>query len=614
MTAATRILRRISPQIRTIRIVSTEGETVTLMECMTVTRRPDGSLVSFDINNRLLDNSADIREGTSYPMDVSVEAKWIVTIIQAMARTIVRDLILEEERETLIAEEEANRNLDTPNWDSRHGVDRLCAMVARRLIGYGRTAEQTAAMCSVALTRLVDPALCKAVRDVSGWNARRMGPFMAAWDVVDAQGRQVGFSGRSIQASCLTWMLHGSVQQDENGRLGIYSLTHGVQYSWDGSGTIHVEPGNPDSPLMTVKRCEDLTAICDHLPALLREAGVKPAFWRMVLRMRVSQIRAMRTLFDGKWTQCTTDIMNALAAIGEDLLPPKLIRELSTRMNSMDATTPKDVAILEILFRAARGISKRRSRQTLTDAVSELFDVADHIVHLAQATIPKVEIVLQDKPTRAYRPLVWNGPDDTHAGFDEAPEAEEERRLDWVETLKETERVHILNRLRDQDVLKTVPGIIPHTRDWKHLVAASKAWHAETQQRMDEGDDRSWDAILPEPLDLSGVVATELTSAADLRAETRGNDHCVGNGEYARMCMAGGTRIFSLRVPGRRTRSTVEAALNGASWRIVQHRGPSNSTPKPELVAAAKTLMKRVSALQVKLSPANDDRAAAIAA
>lgn len=85
----------------------------------------------------------------------------------------------------------------------------------------------------------------------------------------------------------------------------------------------------------------------------------------------------------------------------------------------------------------------------------------------------------------------------------------------------------------------------------------------------------------------SARCARLLLSAADLTAEGRELDHCVG--QYAGYVRAGKSVIVSLRVLGHP--STVE--IDRASVRVLQHRGPRNATPHALCDRALTVLVRR---------------------
>lgn len=88
---------------------------------------------------------------------------------------------------------------------------------------------------------------------------------------------------------------------------------------------------------------------------------------------------------------------------------------------------------------------------------------------------------------------------------------------------------------------------------------------------------RKGDRKLVDPIDISFLndssVIKELTSSVDLEIEGEDMNHCVGG--YANTIKST-LRIFHININN--NHSTLEMSLN-ASWKIIQHRGRSNTTP-----------------------------------
>jgi hypothetical protein len=614
MTVATRILRRISPLIRSVRYVRNDGDRVILLGRHAVERQPDGTLMVHDARF----GPHRHRIGKPTPIGPVVETKWLVTQMMILAEEAVSNHVTEEERLELHEEEDREIATNPDHFEHRQGVDKLNAMVCRLLMGYGRTAERAAGLCTFGISSLIDPDLRRAIRAAGGWGAVGMQRFIRSWDVQDAQGRQIGLSSRPIQVSCMAWAMCNHMARGVDGGVGIRGVIEVAptkrtetydRFSWDAETV-------PEMSFIEMANLEyreslpTIHEICDALPSALRQAGVKPAFWRMALRMKPSQIAAFGKILEGRWSRELTDLLNLLSTIGEDLLPPSLIKKVGEVNTQHGMGGLSWTAVTGMLHRAAVGISMRRSRQSLRDALAEMSDVADYVTSEAIDAIPQVGMrAIPPQPIEEER----IDPDTCDENFPGSFDFQYDP-TEWAEYQRQTKEESKLHEERDMKVKAHVLSMLPSSRKWRNLLAASKAWHAEMQQRMDEGDDRSWEPLGEIRTEIDGVVATELVSAADLRAETRDNDHCVGNGEYAARCMKGTTRIYTLRVPGRRVRSTLQVQLIGTTWEAVQHRGPSNSVPKAELAAAAKQLLRGINAQERRRRTANDDQAAAIAA
>ncbi len=128
-------------------------------------------------------------------------------------------------------------------------------------------------------------------------------------------------------------------------------------------------------------------------------------------------------------------------------------------------------------------------------------------------------------------------------------------------------------------------------RSVARILEVSRSWHAG-QDRMlaafpSGGVADSWSACLPDATSGS-VTILVLTTRAQLRAEgATGEDetgvgglaHCVGG--YAGRCLAGESRILSLRAGASRL-STAEVSWRDGRVRVAQHRSHGNAEPSAE--------------------------------
>jgi hypothetical protein len=600
MSVSNDVFRRISPQLRTFRIALTvSDDECVLMDDLHVRKGADGTLEC------RTERHDDMREGDGLLRDTDrrdwhdrwnqfspvVDASWIQSRVSIRANRLWATMLTDEERLAIRAERPVGQELDPTA-----GVGLFIKRLMRRLLGYHQSPDKAAALCSLAVARMLDPRLTLAIRQICGWKAEGSDQVIRAWDRVDATGRQIGLSGRPVQVSCLALILARHIQR-EGDVVGILDADpRTAQRRFEEFEAYVVNP-NVDEymPSVASTQVHDLCEVADLLPAALRSAGVKPAFWRMALRMSPAQIRALKFLLSKQWSPETTELLNALSAIDESLLRPTLLRTLSQRWIDSGWGPSQRTIVLAVLHRAAVGIAARRSRQPLRDAVHQLEQVVDHLSHLA------LEKAREDREALG---LQWDEPtkfdlDDLGGPFSH-----------WQ---PETEATL---RRKSDDSIAALRRVLPKTRDWKQLVAASDVWHAESILAMDESDSRTWPRLLADPVAIGDVTITELDSAALLRQETRELNHCVGTGGYASMCMNGTTRILSLRLKGLRSRSTMQLALTDGAWRNVQHRGRSNSVPKPALLAAEKAALKAVNDAHKRAAKtvANDDTAIAQAA
>lgn len=149
----------------------------------------------------------------------------------------------------------------------------------------------------------------------------------------------------------------------------------------------------------------------------------------------------------------------------------------------------------------------------------------------------------------------------------------------------------------------------------RRLLALSRDWHADAFPALDVAAEMPadvgpaashgarWPAILPEAMRFGEITAVELTSAAQLQAESVRMQHCVAS--YDRACHSGRSVIVSLRAVSGRVLSTAELRLvDGDRPRVAveQHRAIRNGAP---MAACERALEALVACL-------NDEPAAAL--
>lgn len=578
------IIARVAKDLRTFRIALTvSDDECVLMDDVRVVRREDGSLVmhSAETHIRPYDPSApDGRTVSVFETDGTISPEWIRRMMAVRANHVWRELLTDDERTTI------QRDGGAENAEGRwtEGSSVFVRRLMRRLLGYHQTPEKAAVLCSLAIERLMDPELSLAIRRIAGWKRENANAVITAWDRIDGQGRQIGLKARPVQVACIAMHLRNHVIRRSDGVVGMLDAMPAIAAERYEDYRLHVL--DPNSHEVDHQHGEeqilDLCELADLAPSVLRSAGVKPAFWRMALRMTPKQLHSIGPIMKQPWNLRTNRILNALSLIDPALLPPTLLLRVSHLWTQNADGSPIQDVLIDVLHRAAVGISRRRSRQSLTSAVDKIREVIDHVLHLADALAER-------------------------EGLKIVPERDDDAPF----------RLFFRNRAEieaEHDVVRrTYPLVLPRTRSWESLVAASDRWHADVAKDLDDDDAREWPALLTQPIETNGVVVRELNTAALLRQETRELDHCVGRGGYASSCMQGRTRIVSLRVPKRRTRSTIEFRLNDGKWRIVQHRGPSNSLPNPLLADAAKVATREMNAahsrnpVETSPAPANDD-------
>ena len=299
---------------------------------------------------------------------------------------------------------------------------------------------------------------------------------------------------------------------------------------------------------------EELLEKIAAFPATLRKAGLKPAVWRMLLRMSVPQNVAIRPLvqsaagighhgtlaffddpevpFENTLQSTSIKILNRLADLGAQDCPATILRTMA-RM-TQHHLIPTEKLLTPILDRG-RWARKRG----------------------------------MVKETARLLPLIA----DAYAAF-------------------------------SQEGLQIANG---RGATWDAMIRAQHEWHRQ-QVLATPVKDVKWQALLPE-YTTKIASARELTTSEELFAEGQEMNHCVGG--YSPQCISGRSRIFSIvRADGKR-RSTLQASLEpSGKWRVSQHYGMSNTTVDPKLKAWEGTLLRALQREQ-KRSMTNAIRMAA---
>lgn len=123
-------------------------------------------------------------------------------------------------------------------------------------------------------------------------------------------------------------------------------------------------------------------------------------------------------------------------------------------------------------------------------------------------------------------------------------------------------------------------------RDWHRAVRDATI----EASKLDAGNTRSWPGLLLEPVDLGELVATELTTSAELVAEGIAMGHCVGG--YTWNCMHGISRIVSLRTREGDSVTTMEICRSAKGGYVLRQNYTFGNRPAPKVaVEAAKKLM-----------------------
>jgi len=126
-----------------------------------------------------------------------------------------------------------------------------------------------------------------------------------------------------------------------------------------------------------------------------------------------------------------------------------------------------------------------------------------------------------------------------------------------------------------------------HKLGWTYLVKVSDDWHRLNTDDEYYGNNVSefpcWSCLVDECQDAWLAVFPKnnpyklipLTTPEQLWGESKAMDHCVYT--YMESCIAGGTRIFSVRDASNGLRfATAEMSFHGDRWKLVQLKGKSN--------------------------------------
>lgn len=151
----------------------------------------------------------------------------------------------------------------------------------------------------------------------------------------------------------------------------------------------------------------------------------------------------------------------------------------------------------------------------------------------------------------------------------------------------------------------SIHQLLSLNRDWHtRIVHTTHRLRAEAAKRNLTA--RPWPGALPETtMQFGDVVATELTTPADLLEEGASLEHCVAG--YGADCYEGRSRILSLRCMRTSARSTLELQQQreGRGWTVwaAQHEGPENTPPAATLQAAATAILRALNADRIDRWP-----------
>lgn len=281
-------------------------------------------------------------------------------------------------------------------------------------------------------------------------------------------------------------------------------------------------------------------------PAALKRAGLKPAVWRMMLRMTDPQVAAI------------THLVEIALGIGDDL-------EMSMFGDVLYPARPDPrIAAVAILHRMAELRAETAPRTFLRT------------------------IALLSEERRALVPLYLGGLLDG---------GRLARRRKMVK-----DHAFTIGLIADAfEHLHRAGDAVAHTPNlgWTALSGLSTRWHANAEFGTADGLALEWTPLLPEHATAT-ASAVELSDGRALAKEGREMGHCVAG--YAHACATMRTRIFSLRTP-KGHRSTAEYSLgNDGVWRMVQHRAKGNQRPTGGLGGWIRSLTTAINKAQKQTS------------
>lgn len=289
--------------------------------------------------------------------------------------------------------------------------------------------------------------------------------------------------------------------------------------------------------------CGRLARVVADAPAALKRAGLKPAVWRMMLRMSDPQIAALSNLVT---TALGTDRDSTLCMFGDVPYP-----------NRPDPS----IAAVAILNRMAE-LGAETAPRTFLRTISFL-----------------------PEERRALLPLYLGGLLDG---------GRRARRRKLVK-----DQAFNIGLIADAfDALHRAGDAVARTPNlgWTALTGLSTRWHANADFGSAEALTLAWTPLLPEhstPI----ASATELCDGMALAREGREMGHCVAG--YAHACATMRTRIFALRTAKGPHRSTAEFSLgNDGTWRMVQHRAKGNQRPTGGLAGWIRSLTTAINKAQ----------------
>jgi hypothetical protein len=285
-----------------------------------------------------------------------------------------------------------------------------------------------------------------------------------------------------------------------------------------------------------------MSEIVADAPAAMKRVGLKPAVWRMMLRMSDPQIAAISTIVEGAFGQREAHFVGVDFFADADAFEAGRVAEAAT---PLDPRTPAE-----------------KARQAAVDVLNRMAELE---AETAPRTFLRAIAIMPDQ-RRELLPLYLGG-------ILDGGRAARRRKL-------VKDQAFTIGLIADAfDAFHAAGDAVAHTRNlgWTALSGLSARWHANADFGSAEALTLEWPALLPKH-DTPTASAVELATGTALAQEGKTMGHCVAG--YAHACATGQTRIFSLKASKGEHRSTAEYRLgNDGTWRLVQHRNRGNRRP-----------------------------------
>lgn len=290
-----------------------------------------------------------------------------------------------------------------------------------------------------------------------------------------------------------------------------------------------------------------LVEVVSQVRETFRLIGLRPAVWRMMLKMSTPQLVALQ---------------------------PLMSRALSGGLTIQT-------------FDPAGGLAEKHDERAT--AIAMLNRMAELGAQNAPRTFLFQIGLLRDEACKAILPLLRGILDE---GLRSSKRGQVRRQAALIGMIADA----WISLLRNDDPITRTPNLA-----WPAMVRAQNNWHAEFNDFHHVVDESlTWCPLLPS-YETPVAKATELCSWQALRDEGADQDHCVAS--YATACASpdSDTRIFALKLIGRSAaRSTVEVRRSPSRvWRVVQHRGFKNNPAHPKLATWTRNLIAALNRAQV---------------